>query len=347
MSVGLIYDPSFLDHETGAHPENAGRLRAVTALLHEQGRWDTLTHLAAEPAPKSALTAVHDAEYLSVIERLARDGGGMLTLDTVMSRRSFDVATLAAGAALRAVDTALAGEAAYPVALVRPPGHHARPAHGMGFCLINNVAVAARHAVQRHGLKRVVVLDFDVHHGNGTEEIFADDASVFYISTHQYPAYPGTGALEDIGTGAGTGCTLNVPLPEGTGDSGYLRVFDEVLSPAVRRYHPELILVSAGYDAHWTNTRYLASIRMNVTVTGFAEMVRRIQSWAEELCNGRAAFVLEGGYDPNALAWSFLATLDVLEGRPAADPIGPPASVAEPDITGVIAAAREVHGMKG
>jgi acetoin utilization deacetylase AcuC-like enzyme len=317
----------------------------VTALLHEQGRWDTLTHLAAEPAPKSALTAVHDAEYLSVIERLARDGGGMLTLDTVMSRRSFDVATLAAGAALRAVDTALAGEAAYPVALVRPPGHHARPAHGMGFCLINNVAVAARHAVQRHGLKRVVVLDFDVHHGNGTEEIFADDASVFYISTHQYPAYPGTGALEDIGTGAGTGCTLNVPLPEGTGDSGYLRVFDEVLSPAVRRYHPELILVSAGYDAHWTNTAYLASIRMGVSVTGFGEMVRRLRDWAGELCEGRLALVLEGGYDPDALAWSVVATLRALRGEPVEDPLGPPPTSETSNLQPLWSHFRQIHGL--
>jgi acetoin utilization deacetylase AcuC-like enzyme len=347
MSVGLIYDPSFLEHETGAHPENAGRLRAVTALLHEQGRWGMLTHLTAEPAPMTALTAVHDAEYLGLIERLARDGGGMLTLDTVMSRRSFEVATLAAGAAMRAVDAALGAQAAYPFALVRPPGHHARPAHGMGFCLINNIAVAARHAVRQHRLQRVLVLDFDVHHGNGTEEIFADDASVFYISTHQYPAYPGTGALEDTGTGAGTGYTLNVPLPERTGDAGYLRVFDELLAPAVRRYRPELILVSAGYDAHWTNTRYLASIRMNVTVTGFAEMVRRIQSWAEELCSGRAAFVLEGGYDPTALAWSVLATLDVLAGRPAADPVGAPKDGDEPDISGVIASARVVHGLTG
>jgi acetoin utilization deacetylase AcuC-like enzyme len=347
MSVGLIYDPTFLEHETGAHPENPGRLRAITTLLHEQGRWDTLTHLGAEAAPMAALTAVHDADYLGVIERLARDGGGMLTLDTVMSRRSFDVATLAAGAAIRAVDAVLAGETNSSLALVRPPGHHARPAHGMGFCLINNIAVAARHAVRQHGLDRVLVLDFDVHHGNGTEEIFADDPSVFYISTHQSPAYPGTGALEDVGSGAGKGFTLNVPLPENTGDAGYLRVFDEVFAPAVRRYRPELILLSAGYDAHWTNTRYLASIRMNVTVSGFAAMVRRVQSWAEDLCDGRTAYVLEGGYDPTALAWSVLATLDVLAGLPTADPLGAAPDAAEPDISGVIAAAREVHGLTG
>jgi len=345
MSVGLIYDPAFLEHETGGHPENAGRLRAVTALLREQGRWDELAHLAAEPAPAEALTAVHDADYLAGIERMARAGGGMLTADTVLSRRSFDVAKLAAGAAMRAVDAALTGEAAYPLALVRPPGHHACVAEGMGFCLINSVAVAARHAVRRHGLERVLILDFDVHHGNGTEEIFAADPSVYYVSTHQYPAYPGTGALADRGVGPGMGYTLNVPLPEQTGDAGYLRVFDELLAPAVRRYRPQLILASAGYDAHWSNTRYLASILMNVTVHGFAEMVRRIRSWAEELCEGRAAFVLEGGYDPTALAWSVLATLDVLAGRPAADPIGAPLRSVEPDVSGVIAAVREIHGL--
>lgn len=345
MSVGLIYDPLFLEHETGAHPENPGRLRAITTLLYEQGRWDTLSHLTAEPAPAAALSAVHDAEYLAAIQRLSREGGGMLTLDTVMSRRSYEVATLAAGAAVRAVDAVMVGETSSAVALVRPPGHHARPAHGMGFCLINNIAVAARHAVSHHGLQRVLVLDFDVHHGNGTEEIFVADPSVFYVSTHQYPAYPGTGALEDVGTGAGKGFTLNVPLPENTGDAGYLRVFDEVLAPAVRRYRPELILLSAGYDAHWSNTRYLASIRMNVTVAGFAEMVRRIQSWADELCGGRTAYVLEGGYDPTALAWSVLGTVDVLAGRPAADPIGAAPDAREPDISDVIDAVQVLHGL--
>jgi acetoin utilization deacetylase AcuC-like enzyme len=215
----------------------------------------------------------------------------------------------------------------------------------MGFCLINNVAVAARHAVRVRGLSRVLVLDFDVHHGNGTQEIFFDDPAVYYVSTHQYPAYPGTGALDEIGRGAGTGFTLNVPLPEGTGDAGFCRVFEELLAPAILRYRPELFLLSAGYDAHWTNAPYVASIQMNVTVAGFASTTRRIMEWAQDLCEGRAVFVLEGGYDRTALAWSVLGTLDVLEGRQPEDPIGRAPDVAEPDVSDIIRAARSLHGL--
>jgi acetoin utilization deacetylase AcuC-like enzyme len=340
-----LYEPLFLEHETGPHPENAGRLRAVESLLRERGHWERLPRLEPVSAAWEALTAVHDERYLRLVEQFAREGGGMVTADTVMSRRSFAAARLAAGAAVKAVDAVLDGDVSQAFALVRPPGHHAETARGMGFCLINSVAVAARHAVRVRGIARVLVLDFDVHHGNGTQEIFYDDPSVFYASLHQYPAYPGTGAAGELGAGAGEGATLNIPLPEGVGDGGYLRAFDEVLQPAVQRYRPELILLSAGYDAHWTNTRYLASIRMNVTVTGFAAMTLRIQQWARELCGGRAAFVLEGGYDPEALAYSVLATLDSLEGRAPEDPIGPAERAIEPDVTPILDTVRELHGL--
>jgi len=215
----------------------------------------------------------------------------------------------------------------------------------MGFCLINHAAVAAAHAVGRLGLSRVFLYDFDVHHGNGTEEIFEADSRVLYASTHQYPAYPGTGALADIGRGEGRGFTLNVPLPAGVGDDGLLRAFDEVIAPAARRYRPDLILISAGYDAHWTNTRYLSSIRMTVSVAGFAELVRRLRALAEELCGGRMACVLEGGYDPEALGWSVASTLDILLGRPVTDPLGPADEDEAPDVSDVLTAARQLHGL--
>jgi acetoin utilization deacetylase AcuC-like enzyme len=345
MSLGLIYDPLFLEHDTGVHPENAGRLRAVTSLLRTQGAWDDLTHLPAEPASLDALGAVHQPGYLRFLAQVAAEGGGWLTPDTVMSARSFDVARQAAGAAVRAVEAAARGEVSAAFALVRPPGHHARPAEGMGFCLLNSAAVAARDAVRRLGLERVLVLDFDVHHGNGTEEIFYDDPSVSYISIHQYPAYPGTGALEETGTGAGIGATVNLPLPAGVGDEGYMRAFDELLAPLVRRFRPQLLLASAGYDAHWTNTAYLSSIRMAVTVTGFGEIVRRLRDWAAELCEGRLAFVLEGGYDPEALAWSVLATLRALRGEPVEDPVGPPPSAETPNLQPLWDRFRQIHGI--
>jgi acetoin utilization deacetylase AcuC-like enzyme len=346
MSLALLYDPLFLEHETGQHPENAGRLRAVVARLREEGLWERVKHLTAEPATLESLEAVHELRYLRFLEEVSEAGGGWLTNDTVMGPRSLEAARMAAGAAMRAVDTVLSGEASQAFALVRPPGHHARPAEGMGFCLLNHVAVAAAHAVRSRGAQRVFLFDFDVHHGNGTEEIFEARSDVFYASTHQYPAYPGTGALEDVGRGEGRGFTLNVPLPAGVGDEGLLRAFDEVIASAARRRRPELLLISAGYDAHWTNSRYLSSIRMGVSVTGFAELVRRLHALADELCGGRLTLVLEGGYDPEALGWSVAATLDVLLGCPPQDPLGPPpAGDAPPDVSAVLASARRLHSL--
>jgi len=227
---------------------------------------------------------------------------------------------------------------------VRPPGHHACAAAGMGFCLLNSASIAARDAVRRLGLRRVLLLDFDVHHGNGTQEILYSDPTVFYLSLHQYPAYPGTGALDEIGEGAGRGFTANVPLPAGVGDTIYLRAFDELLAPVVHRFRPELILASAGYDAHWTNGAYLSSIQMQVSVSGFGEMVRRLRDWADALCDGRLAFVLEGGYDPEALARSVLATLRCLRGEAVLDPLGPPEDEETPDLSGLWAGFRRLHG---
>jgi acetoin utilization deacetylase AcuC-like enzyme len=346
MSVGLLYDPLYLEHYTGQHPENAGRLRAVTARLQEQGLWDVVRHLPPEPASMEALTAVHDASYLRELEEIATAGGAWLSADTLMSARSYDAARLAAGAAVAGVRAVLNGEVRQAFSLSRPPGHHARPAEAMGFCLINIAAVAASEAVRSMGLERVFIYDFDVHHGNGTQEIFEADSRVLYASTHQYPAYPGTGSLEEIGYGTGQGYTLNVPLPAGVGDDGLLRAFDEVIAPAARRYRPQLFLASAGYDAHWTNGQYLSSIQLGVTVSGFAALVRRLRDLADELCEGRMALVLEGGYDPEALGWSVAATLDVLLDRRVTDPLGPPPwDEPEPDITAVLAAARRLHGL--
>jgi acetoin utilization deacetylase AcuC-like enzyme len=344
MAVGLLYDPLYLEHDTGRHPENGVRLQATTARLQEEGLWEQLGHLAPEPAPWEALTAVHDAYYLRALEEAAAAGGGWLSADTLMSERSFDAARLAAGAAIGAVEAAVAGETRQLFSLSRPPGHHARPAEAMGFCLINIAAVAAAHAIRRLGLERVFLYDFDVHHGNGTQEIFEADPRVLYTSTHQYPAYPGTGALQETGRGPGEGFTLNVPLPAGVGDAGSLRAIDEIIAPAARRYLPDLLLVSAGYDAHWSNGRYLSSIQMGLTVDGFARIVRRLRALAEELCGGRLVLVLEGGYDPDALGWSVAATLNVLLDRPVNDPVGPPPwGNAEPEIDDLITAVRRLH----
>ncbi|HTE18388.1 MAG TPA: histone deacetylase [Armatimonadota bacterium] len=345
MTPAILYDPLFLQHNTGQHPETAGRLTTIVELLRSRGLWDRLTHLEPRPAPFPALEAVHDAEYLRLIQYHAERGGGWLTADTPFSERSWDACALASGAAIGAVDAVLDGSAREAFALVRPPGHHAGIQEGMGFCLINHVAVAARHAVRTRGLKRVLLLDYDVHHGNGTQEIFYEDPSVLFFSLHQYPAYPGTGAAREIGSGAGLGATVNVPLPAGVGDAGYLLALREILVPVAREYRPELIVVSAGYDAHWANTAYLNSIRMGVSVSGFGQWVSLVRELAAELCGGRLAFSLEGGYDHEALAWSVDATFRVLLGEPVEDPIGPPPHPSEPGIDDLIHEYRRIHGL--
>ena len=238
---------------------------------------------------------------------------GTGTSDTVISPGSYDAAMLAAGAATAAVDAVMEGARA-AFALVRPPGHHARYNSAMGFCLFNNMAVAAQHAVKKYGLERVMIVDWDVHHGNGTQDYFYERDDVLFFSSHRYPFYPGTGAANETGRGKGEGYTVNVPLPAGTGDGRYKEVFDDVVAPLARRYRPQLILVSAGYDAHLADP--LGG--MAVSVAGFSEMARTVRSLADEIaeCEGRVAAVLEGGYNVEALAASVMATIGAMgDGR--------------------------------
>ena len=235
------------------------------------------------------------------------------------------------------------GEVGSAFALVRPPGHHATSQAAMGFCLFNNIAIATKYALNEYKLECILIIDFDVHHGNGTQEAFYDNPQVLYISTHEYPFYPGTGGREETGSGAAKGTTINIPLPAGCGDAEYLNVFEHIVAPAARRFNPQLIMVSAGYDTHWADHLAL----MQVSTTGFAEMVRIIKGLADELCNGRLVFCLEGGYQPKALPYSVQATFDVLLGKSKVeDPLGqPPHGYRAPDIASLIKAIKEIHSL--
>jgi acetoin utilization deacetylase AcuC-like enzyme len=321
LRPALIYDEAFLEHDTGGHPESGERLLAILSLLEREGEMARLRQLSPRPANLEELKAVHTTDHILRVERLAAAGGGWLDPDTVVSPGSFRAAALAAGAGMTGVNAVISGQASSAFCLVRPPGHHARPGRGMGFCLFNNVALAARYAQSRHGLKRVLIVDFDAHHGNGTQEAFYRDDSVLYFSTHQAHFYPGTGGAEEHGEGAGTGYTVNVPLEAGAGDEEVVAAYEQVLTPLARRFRPELILVSAGYDAHWADP--LTSL--GLTVTGFGRTVAALRELALELCKGRMVLTLEGGYNLEALSYSVLATFRSLAGATAwDDPLGEP-----------------------
>jgi len=321
MKVGLVYEPIYLEHDTGQHVENARRVAETIEVLEESGVKQQLVMIHPQPASVEELSLVHSVEYVSQIESAARAGGGWLDADTVISPASYNVALYAAGGVMAATEAVMRGEVDSAFALVRPPGHHATERSAMGFCLFNNIAVAAKQTMKNHDLDRVLIADFDVHHGNGTQEAFYNDPKVLYFSTHQYPFYPGTGRIEEVGAGEAEGATVNVPLPAWCGDEEYLQVFQQVLVPIAHRFQPQIILVSAGYDPHWADQISL----MQVSIAGFAQMVRILQELASELCHSRLVFTLEGGYHTLALAHSIKATLEVLLGKPEVDdPLGKP-----------------------
>ncbi|MHB9091703.1 MAG: histone deacetylase family protein, partial [Chloroflexota bacterium] len=310
-------------------------------VLDERGLRDLLHFAEPTPVPWQWLTQVHEPAYVRYLERFCGRGGGLLALDpTPASARSYNAALYAAGAGLLAVDGLFAPAPVPSFALVRPPGHHALPERAMGFCLFNNIAIAATYAIEEHGADRVLIVDYDVHHGNGTQDVFCADPRVLFFSVHEHPLFPGSGYAEDVGEGEGEGTTLNVPLPPGTGDDGYAAVFAQVLAPAARRFRPNLILVSVGFDGHWRDP--LATL--DLSVAGYAHLASVVKSLADELCDGRVAFFLEGGYDLDAMAYGVAATFDALLGRPVYDPIGPsPDRGRHPDIGRVIATARSIH----
>jgi acetoin utilization deacetylase AcuC-like enzyme len=308
-SSAILYsDPCFLQHETGRHPESPERLRRVYAHLaatHLDRRFDKGT---VRPATLEQLSRVHDPRYIWQVEQCASGGGGRVEADTVMSRDSYDAAVRAAGAAVAAVDEVVSGAHRRALCLVRPPGHHALYDAPMGFCLFNNVAVAARHAVEGLQLSRVLIVDWDVHHGNGTQDAFYSDGRVHFFSVHRFPFYPGTGDTDETGTGRGLGAISNLPLPFGIPRREFRERFHTALAQAVRRAEPELILISAGFDAHRADP--IGSLGLETE--DFADLTQMVCACSEQYCGGKIVSLLEGGYDLQALAESVQAHVEVL-----------------------------------
>ncbi len=310
--TGLVSSPLFRRHLTGpGHPERPARLEAIDRRLQESGLDTRLTPVEARAAEPRLIETIHSASYIRRVEAACARGASILdSPDTGIAPASFETALLAAGAALALVDAVVEGRVDNGFAAIRPPGHHAERDRAMGFCLFNNVAVAARHAQQRHGLGRILVIDWDVHHGNGTQHAFEEDPSVFYASLHQYPHYPGTGAAEEHGRGRGLGFTLNLPLPARSGDGEWLAAFDRHLAPAAAGFRPDLVLVSAGFDAH----RLDPLSGTLVSEEGFSALTERVLDIAHTHCGGRLVCLLEGGYHLEALARSVQAHLESLLG---------------------------------
>jgi acetoin utilization deacetylase AcuC-like enzyme len=307
--TGIVKDTRYLRHGTGyGHPESPQRLEAIYAMLDTPPMKGCFTEIAPRYAEIREIEMIHRPSHIDRVMSTAGKAHCMLDPDTETSPESCDVARLAAGGLCNAVDSVVSGQTDNAFAFVRPPGHHAEADAAAGFCIFNNIAIAAMHALEKHGLKRVLIIDWDLHHGNGTQHSFFTDKRVLYFSTHQFPAYPGTGGIEEIGTGAGMGYTVNVPLRPGADDSQYVRVFRRILQPVALAYKPELILVSAGFDIYHRDP--LGAMR--VTPRGFALLTRIIMDIADRCCGGRVVLVLEGGYDIDGLVASVKAVLNEL-----------------------------------
>jgi acetoin utilization deacetylase AcuC-like enzyme len=294
-SLVFYFPEGHQKHHIYGHPERPERIQAIREGLEEAGFWDSFPVVSPLSPSREVLEAVHDRDYLSLLERTSRQEQ-MLDPDTYATRDSWELAQNAAGGALAVIDQVWEGNARTGFALTRPPGHHATRFRAMGFCLINNVAVAAEYLLMEKGSKRVAILDLDLHHGNGTQDIFWERGDVYYISIHQAPFYPGTGALQEFGAGPGEGATLNLPVPAYTGDKGSQRLLSEIILPYLAEANPDMLLISYGFDTHWLDP--LGS--MQVSGDGIYQMILKLKGWADTHCQGKIAVILEGGYSLDA-----------------------------------------------
>jgi acetoin utilization deacetylase AcuC-like enzyme len=328
--TGIVYDERYLEHITGQgameypperglahqmpHPEAPERIKNVHSLITSSRFIDSLIQISPKIADPSVLELVHEKSYIDTVRELSESGGGRIEPTTPLSGRSYEIALLAVGGCITGAEAILRGEVENVYALIRPPGHHASRAQGMGFCLFNNVAITAEYLKQEHGLERVLIVDWDVHHGNGTQSIFYEDPSVMFFSLHQDGNYPPqSGTIEEVGKGKGEGFTINIPLPPGTGDWGYVSAFREVVEPLCRQFRPEFILVSAGQDPSMVDPLG----RMCVTYEGFEKMASIVKRLAQECCLGRLLIAQEGGYNIVYQPYAVVTMIEALSGQKA------------------------------
>ena len=344
MTTVYVTHLRYPEHHLAGHPEHAGRIKAVWAEMGKAGLMARLNQLQPEMVSDDAILAVHSPKYVELLRwtETAHQEHIHFDADTYGGPTVYEIARLSAGGVVKAIDEVLSGRATNALAAVRPPGHHAMPDHAMGFCILGNVPIATRYAQTKYGLERVMIVDFDVHHGNGTEAMFYDDPSVLFISTHQYPFYPGSGAVTDIGRGKGTGHTINIPLAAGHGDEGFAELYQQIVWPAAERFKPDLIIVSAGFDAHWLDP--IAGMRLSLT--GYAHLCSELVQMARKLCEGKIVFAMEGGYNLEALTHGMVNIAHRLLGdETISDPLGPPRDIREPDIAPLLARLKDIHNL--
>ncbi len=345
MTTAYVTHPRYVEHDLAGHPEHAGRIRSVWTQMETSGLARRVKLLEAEPVAEEWVQSVHTRDYVELLRWIddTRQQRVHLDADTYAGPNAYEIARLSAGGVVMAVDEVLSGRAQNGLAAVRPPGHHAMPNQAMGFCILGNVPIATRYGQKTHGVERVMIVDYDVHHGNGTEAMFYEDPGVLFISTHQSPFYPGTGAVTDIGRGEGKGFTINIPLTAGHGDQSYRALYERILWPAAERFKPELVLVSAGFDSHWIDP--IAGMRLSLM--GYAHLTRELIRMAHQFCGGKIVFAMEGGYNLEALSHGIVNIIHALLGEETvSDPLGPPRNDRpEPDVQPLIDKLKQIHGL--
>jgi acetoin utilization deacetylase AcuC-like enzyme len=301
-------------HETG-HPERPERVEAIRLALQNAGLWEPFPKITPTDLPEELIKSVHSPEYLNLLELTCRRAGH-LDMDTYTTQATWQLAHHAAGGASAIAASVWEGKAKKGFAITRPPGHHAMRGQGMGFCLLNNIAISAEYLLQNYGVQKLAIVDLDLHHGNGTQDIFWARDDVFYVSTHQSPFYPGTGRLDDIGKGKGAGWTANFPLPPGSGDSAFQGIMDDLILPLLERKKPQMVLVSYGFDTHWMDPLG----QLLLTSDGYGKLIKKLCTWADATCDGKLALILEGGYDLNAANACSVAVVSAMLGKNWNDP---------------------------
>ena len=339
LFTGITFDPVFLKHDQPGHPESSKRLESILAGLKEKGLYEKVKNLESRLAKIDEIAVCHTKEYVKYVKEFCEQGGGYFDPDTYSNKYSFIAAATAVGSSIDLTIAVIKEEIKNGFALLRPPGHHALSNRSMGFCLFGNIAIAAKTALTHTGINKVAIVDFDVHHGNGTQALVGDDPNILFISTHQYPFYPGTGSSREIGDGDAEGAVINIPLQAGVGDEGFKTVYEKIVIPALHRFQPDLILVSAGYDAHWDDP--LANL--NLSLNGYDWIARKLIKSAEEICSCKIIFFLEGGYNLEVLRSGVVNTINgLLEIESFEDPIGK-SNNQEPDIERIIKELINIH----